>query len=326
MEWAYPSDRELQEITQAMDNMMEYFFSMPLHSQSYHTITIYSPEMQHQSPKRVTLHDLNFVADSAASQLASQTEPEHIPALAEKLNMYGERLMASSAEGKPDHHIGRRLTEVANPASLGPHVRLPFGCHKNACLMNSLPRVSTKCDLAIKELQSISKLEYQQEEKLANRGFYMLVDLAILVVFSVLLFKKASKDLHHTKVGQKILEAIYANPKLKRQVEREMGQSVGNEAPVPRFGNGFKKRTGCLSCIRLLIIATYLYAFLFSPGMVIPAFIMAFFFRHKPDNDNEEEEEEEEEDLAKPLLQGKGQKHTFEAEKVVVDGVSVQIV
>jgi len=333
LEWAFPSEIELMEISHAMDLMMDSFFTMAPPSEHHHTIAIYAPDTQHQSPKRVTLHDLNFVADSTASQLASQTEPEHIPALAEQLNDYGKHLMASSKEGKPDHHIGRRLTEM-DATTLGPHVRLPFGCHKNACLMNALPLVSPECDRSLKELQSISALEYQMEETREEQSLYMLLHFSLFLIFMALVIKKARKDLRLTRMGQQILESIYANPKLKQQVEREMGQSVGNQAPIPGSGKDCKEHADGFRRIRLYFSAALFYTFLFSPNMIVPVCVMAMFAHvihmcvivHKPDEDEEEDEEVEEDDLAKPLMQGKGQKHTFQSEKVVVDGVSVQIV
>lgn len=318
---------------------MESFFSMPPSNHHVGTITIYSPEMIHQSPQRATVHDFNFVADSAASQLASQTSPEEIPQLAEKLNSYGEHLMASSQEGRPDHHIGRRLTEV-DADTLQSHVRLPFGCHKNACLMQMRNRVSPECARSIKELESISHLEYQLEENQATQMMYMFVYFALLVIFLALVIKKAKMGQKKALFGHKILEAIYANPKLKRQVELEMGQSVGEHAPVPRMTRRLKEHLNECQRLRLVFLFAIMYALIAAPFMILPICIMAMFFRvlhmcvlvHTKDEDNDDSDDED--DLKKPLMEeqytppsvGKGQKHSFESKKEVHNGIQVTIV
>ena len=65
---------------------------------------------------------------------------------------------------------------------------------------------------------------------------------------------------------------------------------------------------------------------------------MAMFIRvvhmcaivNNPDDEESDDEDEEEDDLKKPRYTppsvGKGQKHTFESEKAVFNGVSVTIV
>lgn len=341
MDWAFPSDRELMDIAQTMDRMMESFFSMPSPDHHFGTITIYTPEMIHQSPKRATVHDLNFVADSTASQLASQTKPEEIPQLAKKLNSYGEHLMASSQEGRPDHHIGRRLTEM-DAETLGTHVRLPFGCHKNACLMKMRNRVSPECARSLKELESISYLEDRLEEHQATQMMYMLVYFALLITFLALVVKKARMGQKKALFGHKILEVIYANPKLKRQVELEMGQSVGEHAPVPHMGRKIKEQFAEMQRTRFLFLLAIVYAFVAAPFMILPLCILAMFFRvlymcvivHQKDGDEEEESDEEVDELKKPLMKeqytppsvGEGEKHTFESKKEVHNGIEVTIV
>jgi len=340
MEWAFPSDNEIMEIIQTMDRVMESFFAMPPPSSTsshYGTITIYTPEMIHQSPKRATVHDLNFVADSTASELASQTKPEEIPQLAQKLNQYGEQLMASSEEGKPDHHIGRRLTEM-DAETLHNHLQLPFGSTKNACLMHMLPHVSKACLTSVKDLDNTSYYEVKLQETQASQMMYMLMYLSLLMIFLALVVKKTRMDMGKQILGHSILEAIYANPNLKRQVEREMGQSVGNRVPFPFvMGRRFREQVDGMRRVRLLFFIALFYAFVFAPLMILPICAMAMFFRvlhmcvlvNNPD-DEEDDEDEEEDDLKKPLYTpptvGEGKKHTFESEKVVINGVPVTIV
>jgi len=334
VEWAFPSERELMEIAHTMDLMMESFFSMPPSREHVGKVTIYTPEMIHQSPKRATVHDLNFVADSTASELASQTKLEEIPQLAQKLNQFGEQLMASSQVGRPDHHIGRRLTEM-DAGTLHSHLQLPFGSHKNACLMQMLPLVSKGCQTAVKELDNISYMEHKIQENQESQAMYVLMYLSLLMIFLALVVKKTRMDMSKQHLGHSILEAIYANPKLKRQVEREMGQSVGKQAPVP-VGRKWREESNSMRRMRFFFFLALFYAFLFAPLMILPVCVMAMFFRvmhmcvivNNPDDD--EEDEEEEDDLKKPLYTpptiGEGQKHTFESEKIVVNGVSVTIV
>jgi hypothetical protein len=280
---AAPVD-DVEDITAVMDRMMESILLSPPFTT---TITIYSADFI-RVPEESTGEDINFVVDSTAAKLAADKRPEEMPELAQQLQTYGHEMMTSSEEGDREHHLGRRLTEM-DASTLQHHVRLPFGCEMNACLMNALQqsKVSAECARSIQELQIVNEFERELDHRQEDALRFMSVYLVLLMVVLIMVVKKAKQGKLRRRLGHKILLAIYSNPELKRQVEEELGESVGHTPPLPSFalkmigagGQELKRNLKCMRRVHMSFLLVVAYMAVAAPAMVWPLFVIAMFVR-----------------------------------------------
>lgn len=275
---------DMDDIGAIMDRMMGSVLVAPPFTT---TITVFTAGVE-RTPEEASMQDINFVVDSTAAKLATEKEPEELPELAEQLQTYGHELMIRSEEGNPEHHLGRRLTEM-DANTLHHHVRLPFGCEKNACLLNAAQqfRVSPDCAHSIEELQIVNQLEKNLEERQEATLRFMAAYLVVLMLVLIVALKKSKQNNLRRRLGQKILLAIYSNPELKRQVEEELGESVGNTPPVHRIalkmmgaqGSKLKRAIRCRKFMFLSYLLLVLYIVLAAPSLASPLFMVLMLGR-----------------------------------------------
>lgn len=282
---------EMDEISAIMDRMFDSFFQMPS-DMPIITITYESyrvPIQKEQPPKAIEeppkkpeekqMQDINFMVDSTAGKLASETSIEEMPQLAEKLQTYGQELMQKEGEDSLKHHVGRRLTEMDCHKLKQHRMLLPFG-EKNACLKNafSLGKVSPGCSRSIQELQMVAQLEKELEHRHDTVMNLMSVYLGLLVVVLVLICRRARQAKLRRKLGHRILQTIYSNPILKQQVESELGESLGHIPPMPFLalklisagGRDLKKSLRCMKRLHYLFLCILMILVVVAPMTVLP--------------------------------------------------------
>eukprot|EP00980_Cylindrotheca_fusiformis_P011600 scaffold2744_cov136-Cylindrotheca_fusiformis.AAC.17 len=257
----------MEDVNEIMDRMLA---SILTSSPMYTTHTIYflgytTPQEEEEVDSKQG--DIDFVVDSTTAKLARGKAPEELPELADQLQSYGKNLMTTSEEGMPEHHLGRRLTEM-DVNTLHHRVHLPFGCKKNSCLINAFKqgKTSLECSRSIEDLEFSSVMDEKQERQesavMAIIGT-MAIMCASFQAFMVAAAKRAKRK--GLPLGYRIIQTVYSNPKIKNQVEAEMGESIGDIAP--RVGaRGGRKNNKALSNI---LIFGLLY--IFFPPFAIAA-------------------------------------------------------
>jgi hypothetical protein len=212
-----PPPPEIEDISRFLDS----FFSAPISQ-----VSIYWYEEPQQAP--------HFMIDTAAAKLAAEKEPEEIPALAYQLQNYGEKMMQMHEEDSLHHLMGRRLTEM-DATTIQHHVRLPFGCPKNRCLRDAMVqnKVSDECARSMHQLETTYELEEELELRQEDFVGMVWVYICVLCILLVLLARKYRSGRVERRLRTRILQAVYSNPTLKRQIEKELGESVGSVPPLP---------------------------------------------------------------------------------------------
>ena len=284
-DWVFLSETaapppEIEDISSVIDSMLDSFYQLPV-------TFVYAT---YSSQGDYTVQDINFVVDSTAARLAENSNEEDIPVLAEKLQGYGnEMLDRYPDESHGIHHsMARRLTEV-DAMDMKHRVKMPFGCRKNACLLDALNqnKVSHPCKSAVKELEFISRREIELETGHAILMNMINVYLILLFIALLMLVHKSRSHKDRRRMRNRILQTIYSNPELKKQVEEELGESVGVIPPMPYFalklmsagGRDLKRSLRRSKRVHLMFFALLTVLILVAPVFAFPICIMITFVR-----------------------------------------------
>ena len=268
LDWIFspfaPPPPELQDITKIMDRLFDPQFLEP--SRDYVTLFFV------QEPQHVP----HFLIDSATTKAAQELEPQEIPQLANDLQKYGNEILSKLDDDSSMHYkMARRLTEM-DAKTIQHHVSLPFGCAKNQCLRRALQegRLSPGCQSSIERLESTFSLEVELEQRQELFLGMMLVYLFTLVVLAILIRRKMGSLRSSRRLGELVLQAVYSNPATKRQVELDLGQSVGSMPPVLRLGVRVRGEKGFMQRVRVAVLAILVAMAVFAPFWVLPVCIL----------------------------------------------------
>ena len=269
LDWIFspfaPPPPEFQDITKIMDRLFDPQFLEP--SRDYVTFFFV------QEPQNVP----HFLVDSATSKAAEELEPQEIPQLANDLQKYGNEILSKLDNDSSLHYeMARRLTEM-DTKMIQNYVSLPFGCAKNQCLRRALQdgRLSPGCQSSIERLESTFSLEIELEQRQELFLGMMMVYLFTLVVLAILIRRRMSALRSSRRLGERVLQAVYSNPATKRQVELDLGQSVGSVPPVLRLGLRVRGEKGFMQWVRVAVLSILLaMVILFAPFWVLPVCIL----------------------------------------------------
>jgi len=216
-----PTPPEVHDLNQFIDQMFASSFLVS----SASAAAAAGEEPPSSASTTVWFHELTpqtFI-DTGITRLAAEKEPEEIPQLAQQLQKYGANLLHDVEAGSERHQMARRLTEM-DTKTINYHVQLPFG-RKNSCLKWAFEQelVSEKCSHSILVLEHTFVYESQQEAFFAKTGTVF----CFYLIFTILLTRYA----HGIRQGRlrlkrKIIQAVYTNPCIRKQVELDMGESI----------------------------------------------------------------------------------------------------
>jgi hypothetical protein len=342
LDWIFlpfaPPPPEIRDLGMILDRLFDPRFLEP----SLEHVTFFFVEQPHHEAP-------HFLIDSAAAKVAKEREPEEIPQLAHDLQRYGNNMLKQFDEDSSFHYkMARRLSEM-DAKTIQHHVKLPFGCAKNQCLRRALVegKLSKECQSNIERLEATFILEAQLEQRQALFYGMMLVYLCTLVILAIMVHRKMGSLRSNRRLGEQILHAVYNNPATRRQVELDLGHSVGTVPPVLRRafdpncrerGFGFVKRAK--AAVFLVLIALLI----FAPFWVLPVCIMLSVLRvirlcRLPTQSSDctygcccgkclptTDDCTLPCDVKSRIVTGQGEKHVFPAKNEVFCGVPLQIV
>jgi len=211
-----PAPPEVHDLNLFIDQM---FNSVLVSSSSRESTTLWFHEVE--SPQ--------LIVDVAVARLAAEKEPDEIPQLAHQLQKHGASLLQDTESGSEHHQMARRLTEM-DTKTINYHVQLPFG-QKNCCLRKAFEHqiVSDKCAHSIKMLENTFVLETEfsrrQEAFIGTMLLYITTSLLLMMVMAR---HVRARRRSRRRLRRKVLMAVYSNPCIQKQVELEIGESIGH--------------------------------------------------------------------------------------------------
>jgi len=280
LDWIFipfaPPPPEIQDITRMMDRIFDPLFMEP----SREHVTLFWVQEPHHAP--------HFLVDAVAARAAQDRQPEEIPQLASDLQQYGKQIAPKLGGDSFQYSMARRLTEL-DTKTIQRHVRLPFSCQKNRCLLKALEdgKLSSGCKSSIQELESTFALETQLEQRQAWFLAMMWVYIATLCILLLQLVRKMRSQGSKRLLRLRILQAVFSNPEIKRKVEDDLGQSVGNVPPVSLFalrligsgGEDLKRALRCMKRVHMMIFVSLLVLVVVAPFWVLPVCILISILR-----------------------------------------------
>jgi hypothetical protein len=261
---------EMNDISFLMDRMMDSAMRMPVDS-----FIIFESQ-------RPSIPAAEHAMDSVVIRLA-ESKPQEIPQLTEQIAHYGQHILQQPQLAER-HHLARRLTEV-NANDIQNQVHLPFGCSKNRCLREifaTKASLSEECLVAMTQLDAVNKLEIHLEQQQDLFAGMVWVYIGLISMLLILLARRYRGAKVNRRLRIRILQTIYSNPVLKAQVERELGESLGNVPPLPTHvlrmmsagGTQLKSKIFCLRRVRLIFFVFLLALVFVAPFWVLPICIM----------------------------------------------------
>lgn len=184
----------------------------------------------------VSFHEMSSPAlvDVGVARLAAERGAEEIPQLVNQLQAYGSILMDASEAGSEHHQMARRLTEM-DSKTINYHVQLPFG-RNNCCLKKAFEqkKVSEKCAISIGMLERTFALEAEfsrTHKEFVRSANSILLNYTLFVFLALLVTKRVhSSRLLRRRLKRKIINAVYGNSAIRKQVELDIGQSIEHVA------------------------------------------------------------------------------------------------
>jgi hypothetical protein len=269
LDWIFlpfaPPPPDMEDLNMMMDRLFDPLFLEP--SREYVTLFFV------QEPQ----HGPLFLIDAAAAKAAKEREPEEIPQLAHDLRQYGSEMLTKiDADSSFHYQMARRLTEL-DAKTIQHQVHLPFGCAKNRCLRLALVegKVSPECQSSIERLESTftleTELEHRQELFLCLMTIYMMT----LLVLAIMVHRRMGSLRSNIRLGERILQAVYGNPTSKRQVELDLGHSLGSVPP--RLYGGISTTEGSggsIKRVKVAVLALLVALVIFAPFWVLPICII----------------------------------------------------
>lgn len=278
--FAPPADHpplELHDFPVFMDRLMESVFE----PRSQHISVMWFEQVEEDEP--------HLVIDSAVSRLAMDRQPEEIPLLAHQLQHFGQGML-HDAELRGERHLrmARRLTEM-DPFVIQQHASLPFGCAKNRCLREAFAenKVSDECARSMEILERTFLLENELDRRQGIFVGMMWVYIAALASLMLLVARNYRARRGRRRLKQKIILAVYSNPAIRKQVEAELGESVGDVPPLPYHvmrlisagGNDLKRRLRCVRRVHAIFLAGLMTLVFVAPFWVLPICILVTLLR-----------------------------------------------
>eukprot|EP00529_Nitzschia_sp_RCC80_P011945 CAMPEP_0113500292 /NCGR_PEP_ID=MMETSP0014_2-20120614/32233_1 /TAXON_ID=2857 /ORGANISM="Nitzschia sp." /LENGTH=561 /DNA_ID=CAMNT_0000394583 /DNA_START=26 /DNA_END=1711 /DNA_ORIENTATION=+ /assembly_acc=CAM_ASM_000159 len=281
---------EIHDISLFMDKMVQSVMSM--HEAPRISTVIWSTENSNedfQQQQEQHREHANLLVDSAVNKIVTtqETPVEEIPKLATDLQSYGHKMLEVMDPAAHDlhRHIGRRLTEV-DPTTIQHHVRLPFGCPKNRCLRAAIAagRVSPDCAEAVSSLEKMYVIEQEAEREEAIFVGLLWVYIAMIGLLMYMVARRFRADRSRRRLAQRVLTAVYASKDIKEKIENELGESIGDHAPVPvKFlassSAAMKRRLRCLRRVHAIFLVAMATLVFVAPFWVLPACILMTFVR-----------------------------------------------
>jgi hypothetical protein len=278
--FAPPSDRippELEDFPVFMNRLFDSVFE----PRSVDVSTLWFEDAEQNEP--------HMVIDSAVSRLAMNKQPEEIPLLAHQLQKYGEGLLHDAeVHGELHQRMARRLTEL-DPMTIRQHAALPFGCPKNRCLREAFAdhKVSNECARSLEVLDRTFVMENDLDRRQEIFFGMMWIYIAALAVMMILVARNLRANRGRRRLKQKILLAVYSNPTIRKQVEDELGESVGDLPPLSYYvmrlisagGRDLKRRLRCIRRIHAVFLACSMALVFVAPFWVLPMCIMVTLVR-----------------------------------------------
>jgi hypothetical protein len=260
--------------------MMDRLFDPLFFEPSRDFVTVFWIEEPHQAPQ--------FLIDSVAAKAAQARQPEEIPQLANDLQKYGNELLLRHDENSFQYRMARRLTEL-DATTIQNNVNLPFGYTKNRCLRQALAngKLSRGCAASIQEMQKTYTLESQLEKRQDVFMALMWVYIAALSVLLLQLARRMRSQRSKRHLRMRILQAVYNNHEIKRQVEDDLGHSVGNDPPlslhalslIGRGGEDLKDALRCMKRVHMVMLVVMVVLILVAPFWVLPFCIVVSIVR-----------------------------------------------
>lgn len=267
----FPSPVEFRDISFIMDRIFDPEFIEP----SREFVTLFWVDEPQHAPQ--------FLIDSVAAKAAQERQPEEIPQLANDLKKYGNQVLLTHDQDSFQYRMARRLTEM-DTTTIQLDVHLPFGCAKNRCLRQALAdgKLSPRCKESIQELENTFALEVEQEYRQELFLGMMWIYIATLCFLLFQLARKMQSQRSKRQLRMRILQAVYSNPNIKRQVEGDLGESVGAVPPVSlhalslmgRDGQDLKRALRCIRRAHIIVFASLLTLIVVAPFWVMPICIV----------------------------------------------------
>jgi len=115
----------------------------------------------------------------------------------------------------------------------------------------------------------------------------MWVYIAALCVLLLQLARRMRSQRSKRHLRMRILQAVYNNDEIKRQVEDDLGHSVGNVPPLPlhalsligRGGDDLKQALRCMRRVHMVILVVMLVLIFVAPFWVLPFCIVVSIVR-----------------------------------------------
>uniref|UniRef100_A0A6T9YB54 Uncharacterized protein n=1 Tax=Asterionellopsis glacialis TaxID=33640 RepID=A0A6T9YB54_9STRA len=270
-------------LDQMLNDMMNSIISMPPPMLEFRPSEENHEEKPHQVVDDVFHSMLTSLAEHVAESSASADEPEATettseekgPVTKETARTSGDDSQAYSSlpppppvfdpiqftkqlaghghqilekeENEDKRRLARRLTEVEPDMFRQSYGHLPFGCHKNRCLINALEhgKTSPKCAATLRQSQQAMqeqmvtrKIKSQQVKDEQETFVAMVYIYGLLVIGTMILVVRRLHLTHSTekrRLKVRILQLVYNRPELKSQIEKELGENLGSVPPFHPF-------------------------------------------------------------------------------------------
>lgn len=163
--------------------------------------------------------------DAFIFQLAMQIPQEHDEQFVQHVNSWSREVLqgAEEEEHSAHAHVARRLMEVTPDDLQRQRDSLPFGC-RNKCLVDAYQQgiVNPECRTSIqllKQIRAANQWQHaRQQEQLWTYGYVFVAFALCLVLLSTIQDKES-----------RIIRAVYANAAIKASVEKELGETLGDD-------------------------------------------------------------------------------------------------
>jgi hypothetical protein len=248
----------------------------------------YAPQISVVWFQEAVAEEPDMVIDSAVARLAADKQPEEIPELAHQLQHFGQGLLHDAQVHGERHRMARRLTEM-DPMTIQHYVALPFGCSKNRCLREAFEKhqVSRECAHSIHVLERTFVLENELDRRQGIFIGMMWIYIGALALLMMLVARNYRARRGRRRLKQKILLAVYGNPAIRKQVEDELEESIGEVPPLSYHvmrllsagGKDLKRRMRCLRQFHAILLICLMALVFVAPFWVLPICIVVTLVR-----------------------------------------------
>ena len=298
-------------LSDMLNSMMDTALRLANEPPMYVMISLEEPQQLETASEQVFDSMVSNLAENVASSSSDQfessssdvvdqrTEDEgegQLPVwdpveFSKRLVEHGEHVMEQAqAEGDEHRHrLARRLTEVHPAMFHGPHhgPPLPFGCHKNRCLMSAYEQgaVSPRCANALRQVEQLNEMEVSHQMLVVERERETFLGLAILYgvlcIGTLFLLHRRLSKLGRRMRGKhrlmrRILQAVYSNPEIKAAVAADLNEDLGLVPPLPPHvldrmsGKGPHRNWRLIRFLKLVVLTGVLVLAFVNPLLAMP--------------------------------------------------------